>query len=68
MQQGVGARDAYGGQVGKDPRIAGKQQVCRQPSTLSREGFDSLCPLQFRYVLLRTFARSLKRAYPGLFF
>ena len=68
MQQGVGDREAYGGQVGRDPRKAGKQKVCRQPSTLSREGFDSLYPLQFRYVLLRTLARSLNRASPGLFF
>ena len=68
MQKGVGARYAYGGQVGKDPRKAGKQKVCRQPSKLSREGFDSLCPLQFRYVLLRTLARSLNRASPGLLF
>ncbi len=66
--QGVGADESFGGQVGRDPRKAGKQQVCRQPPTLSREGFDSLCPLQFRYVLLRTLARSLNRASPGLFF
>lgn len=54
---------------GERPTHADVAQSVRAPSfQVGGSGFESLYLLQFRYVLLRTFARSLNRASTGLFF